>query len=92
MLRGRAWASLSSSHKAKTDGANSLRFHDDTCWQLNEPATQRYSVYIYVGHIMVILAPRHEILLVYELHCQHIASVPLAQQHDDVTAGIVKLR
>ena len=67
-------------------GRHLLRFHFDTCWQLNEPATQRYVIYIYIGRIMVILVLLHEVLLIYELHCQHIASVPLAQQHVDLTA------
>ena len=55
----------------------------DTCWQLDEPATQRYVVYIHVGRILIIV----EVFLVYELYCQHIAGVPLAQRHVDLTAG-----
>ena len=72
-------------------GKGSLSFHSDTCWQLNEPATQRDVMYIYVGCIMVIVVLLHDLFLVYQLHCQHIADVPLAQQYVDLTAGIVKL-
>ena len=68
-----------------------MRFYFDTCWQLNEPATQRYVVHINVGRIVIILVLLHEIFLVYELYCQHIASVPLTQRHVDLTAGIVKM-